>query len=429
MTAYDLAPLAARVAEERAVQVHYRTDGRDILENSPDGWEVSAPWLWWMGPGGPDDGEWWGEDGPWGTPPPGAEGSIYGLAALPAVTRCTSLICDTIGGAPWFVRSGWDRLPTPAWIEDPQALRIDGRVADPGRVTEVRLSAMEFWSQWILAALWLGDGFVYAPIRDESGAPRPPLWQLHPLMVKIEDGQYFANEIELEPGSIIHLRGAPPYFNGRGSGVLTRHGADLGLSVAVRRYAHSTFHSGIPAGYLKAQSAGMTKDQAMELRREWMKHHGRGRRSIAVLNSTVDFSPISVSPLDAELSKQREWGLRDIAIAFGVPAWFLGVPGDSSTYANVDSRMVELRTFTELPWTRRIESCLDAQFPHGTELKINLDALLRADTKSRMEAYKLALDMGVLTIDEIRALEDRPPISVANLTDMDPALPEMPVIR
>ena len=226
--------------------------------------------------------------------------------------------------------------------------------------------------------------------------------------MNVEDGRYWANDIELEPGSIIHLRGLPPYFHGRGTGVMVRHGADLGLSVAVRRYATSTFYSGVPAGYLKATAAGMTKDQAEDLRKQWLKHHGRGRRSIADLNATVDFNAISVSPIDAQLDKQREWGLRDIAIAFGVPAWFLGVPGDSSTYANVDSRMTELRIFTELPWTRRVESCLDAQFPHGTELKINLDATLRADTKSRMEAYKLALEMGILTRDEYAPLKTGP---------------------
>ena len=48
----------------------------------------------------------------------------------------------------------------------------------------------------------------------------------------------------------------------------------------------------------------------------------------------------------------------------------LGVPGDSSTYANVESRMIELRTFTLLPWQRRIESTLDAQLPKGTSLKV-----------------------------------------------------------
>ena len=69
--------------------------------------------------------------------------------------------------------------------------------------------------------------------------------------------------------------------------------------------------------------------------------------------------------MDAQLASTREWSLRDVAFAFGVPAYMLGVPGDSSTYANVESRMIELRTFTLLPWQRRIESTLDAQLPKG----------------------------------------------------------------
>ena len=42
------------------------------------------------------------------------------------------------------------------------------------------MSAVDFWCQWILAALWWGDGFVYVPVRDASGAPKPPLWQFNP---------------------------------------------------------------------------------------------------------------------------------------------------------------------------------------------------------------------------------------------------------
>ena len=99
--------------------------------------------------------------------------------------------------------------------------------------------------------------------------------------------------------------------------------------------------------------------------------------------------------MDAQLASTREWSLRDVALAFGVPAYMLGVPGDSSTYANVESRMIELRTFTLLPWQRRIESTLDAQLPKGTSLKVRSDGLLRADTSTRYSAYSAALDRRV----------------------------------
>jgi HK97 family phage portal protein len=104
----------------------------------------------------------------------------------------------------------------------------------------------------------------------------------------------------------------------------------------------------------------------------------------------------------------------------------LGVPGDSSTYANVESRMIELRTFTLLPWIRRIEACLDAQFPAGTEVKINTDSMLRADTATRYSAYTAALAGGWMTVDEIRALEDRPPLPEQVSTDPVDVMPAIP---
>jgi HK97 family phage portal protein len=352
-----------------------------------------------------------GQDPVYGNPPPGADDPA-GLTYLPAVARCTSLICDTIAGQPWQVfRDRFQQLDTPAWLEDPQALRIDGRVVDPGTVDDVRLSAVEFWAQWIAAALWWGDGYLYVPVRDEAGAPKPPLWQLRPMDVRIEADTYWVEDVPLPSGSVVHLRGKPPYWNGHGHGVISDHGADLGLAATVRSYASGVFTTGVPAGYLKSTQPNMNADQAQALKSAWLAQHGGSKRSIAVLNATTDFTPISISPIDAQLESAKTWTLRDVALAFGVPAYMLGVPGDSSTYANVESRMIEFRTFTLLPWQRRIESVLDAQLPRGTELKIRSDSLLRADTATRYNAHKTALEAGFLTVDEVRELEDRPPLA------------------
>jgi HK97 family phage portal protein len=406
--ASTLPPDPIRSPRER---VRTATDGRDVLVNTPDAWEIDEPWLWWLGPANGD-----GTGGPYGNPIPGAN-AWQAYATLPGVARCTSIICDTIAGLPWqVIRGEWERLPTPDWIADPQALRIDGRVVDPNTLATVRLSAVEFWSQWIQAALWLGDGYVYVPVRDAAGAPKPPVWQLHPDDVKIDAGAYWVGDIPLPADSIIHLRGPGPYIGGHGNGVLTNHALDLTLARTVRAYASGVFQTGVPAGYLKSTSPSMTPDQAQDLKAKWLAQHGGAARSIAVLNATTDFHPIAISPVDAQLSSSREWALRDIALAFGVPAYALGVPGDSATYANVESRMIELRTFTLLPWERRIESTIDAQFARGTSLRIRSDGLLRADTATRYKGYKDALDAGWLTVDEIRALEDRPPIESEAVT-------------
>lgn len=386
--------------------VRTATDGRDVLLNSPDGWEVDQPWLWFTGPQGGN-----GAGGPFGAPLTGDDPN--GLGTLPAVSRCTSIICDTIAGLPWKVYRGqYDELGAPDWIIDPQSSRIDGRVVSGTTPWDTRYSAVEFWANWIVAALWWGDGYLYVPVRDQNGAPKPPLWQLHPHDVKIDSatGTYHVGGVRLPSGSVIHLRGALPYRDGHGQGVLNVNGADLGLAATIRQYAASVFTSGVPAGYLRSSQPSMTQDQAVALKASWMAAHGNAKRSIAVLNSTTEFHPISISPVDAQLAGAREWGLRDIALAFGVPPYMLGVPGDSSTYANVVDRMIELRTFTLLPWIRKIESTLDSEFSRGTSLKIKSDALLRADTASRYAAYESALRAGWITIDEVRELEDRPPL-------------------
>jgi HK97 family phage portal protein len=391
-------------------RVRTATDGRDILLNDPDGWEVDQPWLWFMGPAG-------GGLGPYGNPLTN-DGPLFGPTSLPAVTRCTSLIADTIAGLPWHVMRGdYDMLPTPDWIGDPQATRVDGRVVGDGSALfDCRLSGMEFWSQWITAALWLGDGYVYVPVRDAAGAPKPPLWQLHPNDVTIDGGTYWVGDVPLPANSVLHLRGMVPYYSGHGRGVITVHGAELGLSTALRQYASGVFTSGVPAGYLKSSQPNMTEDAALKLKSAWLAQHGGNTRSIAVLNATTEFTPISISPVDAQLAATRDWALRDVALAFGVPAYMLGAPGDSSTYANVESRMTEFRTFTLLPWQRRIEETLSAQLPRGTVVHVVSEGLLRADTKARYETYKIGIEAGVLTADEARALEGRPPLGGEGVT-------------
>lgn len=423
---------AERVAMRKFL---YATDGRDIMANTPDGWEVGAPMVWWDGPAGGD-----GSGGPWGNPPPGADVNpwVYGAAAMPAVTRCTNLIASTIAGLPWRVQRDTEQLPVPPWIDDPQLLRPDGRLGRTALLQPARLSAVEFRTQWITSALWFGDGYIYAPVRDANGAPIPPLWLISPQRVRIDaGGNYYLPEtgslldysgdvlprVDFDPNELIHLRGNPPYLNGHGQGVITSAGPEMGLAATVRNYAYGQFKAGVPAGFLKVNAPNLTQEQSDALKQKWMAAHGSSRRSIAVLNATTDFTPIGISPLDAQLSDAREWSLRDTAMAFGVPQWFLGVASKDDTYTNVESRFIELRTYSLLPWIRRIEACLDAEFPMGTDLRVSTAGLERGDTTTRYANYTAGLSGGWLTIPEIREAEGLPPLDESELPEQAPADP------
>ena len=321
----------------------HATDGRDVLFNSPDGWEVEQPWLWWLGPNGTGTG-----GGPFGHPIPGAT-PIGGARRHPrrapgdrpdrrhdrhpALARLPRL--DRAAADPAV-----DRRP-------PGASASTAGSSTPPSLNETRQSQVDIWGQWILSALWWGDGFIYVPSRDVDGAPKPPLWVLHPDDVELRDGRYWVADVRLDPGEIIHLRGQHPIVDGRGTGVLTRFATELGAVTALRSYVAGAFTAGVPAGYLKTSQPNVTQEQADTLKQRWMTQHG-GRRSIAVLNSTTEFHPLTWSPVDTEAADFSRLTLSQIALMFGLPAGMLGGPtGD--TLDLLDERDADARAVPAHP--------------------------------------------------------------------------------
>jgi HK97 family phage portal protein len=176
-----------------------------------------------------------------------------------------------------------------------------------------------------------------------------------------------------------------------------------------------------PSGYLKVNAPELTKPKAKTLQDDWEAAHGGYRRRVAVLNATTEFHKLQLDPVALELAKMRDYSTLDIALVFGVPPYMLGLTAASDTYANVESRMIELAQFTLYPWARRAESTHDAELPAGTDMRINMAGLLRADTLTRYQAHKIAYDAEFLTTDEIRELEDRPPMAAQVAIEADNA--------
>jgi HK97 family phage portal protein len=391
----------------RAGRILTATDyGRDVLINSPSGWEVEQPWLWWV-----DADDTPPTDYGFGNPIPGAERRPW-VGALPAVARCRSLIADTLAGMPWQVYRGRERLATPDWIFDPQALRHDMRVTPT--VQDVRLSAVEFWSAMIVSALDLGEGVVYVPARDATGAPLPPLFLLNPSDLDVHDGAYWVQDVRLGPDEIIVVRNRVWPGKYRGIGVLDQFAADLGLGEKLRSYAASMLGRGIPSGYLKVTAPDLSQDEADKLRARWMRAHGGSMRKIAVLNATTEFHPLQLDPQALQLVELMRLSAWEICLLYGVPPYRLGISmGYNNTYANIESAGIDFVADCLMKWARRIESAFDAMLPRGTSMKINLDQLRRADTKTRYESYQVGIAGGWLTIDEVRELEDLPPMNAA----------------
>ena len=409
----------------------YARTGLDFLVNSPDGFPSDYPPGW--PPGTP---LWWnGLDSGGGAYPIGPNGPFAsGVGAVPAVVRATALITGPITSAPFRAMAGTTQADEPRWLTDPMLLRPDARY--PGAVLpEVRqLPRSLFWSEWVRSAIWWGVG-GFLCTEDASGQPVPgSMWNISRGLLSTErddrgalcwvlgeangtervvfdrDGRATIGPVRYR---VVVLRNphSPVDVDGNSQGVFAMAPGVFGLAGQIDSYAQGTFRTGVPAGYLKVQTPGLTPEAAQKLRSGWMAAHGGDRRSIAVLNATTEFQPLQLSPVDAALDSVKRLNLADVAFAFGLDPMTLGAGlQNSATYTNLRDAWANHRDFGLAPWTAAVEDTLSALMPGTQSVRVNLDGFANPTPAERFSAWKVALDAGIVTKEEVRAAEGLPPL-------------------
>lgn len=355
---------------------------------------------------------WWSRpaDGAFNVVDFGGDAGALGFAGI---GRGVALIADTLAGVPRRVyRGDVDQVSTPAWIADPGGAYLMPGGAGPGSLTP-----FDFYSQVFVSLLLLGNAYVWADRRGFDGAPTPPLHVINPELVHVEHvgdrvAGYRIGGFEFDASDILHVRARTLPGSPIGMGIVEQYRATLAGMGALRAYSASTFGSGgVPAGILKSDAPDLTQAEADRLKAAWMAAHGSGRRSVAVLNATTNFVPLSLPPEDAQFLGTQQFSLLEQALMVGVPPSFVGATsGDSMTYSNIESRFIELGRFSLLPWARRVEDAFERYLPRGQRVRFVLDGLYRSDTKTRYEAHAVAIGAGFLTVDEVRELENLAPL-------------------
>jgi phage portal protein BeeE len=93
----------------------------------------------------------------------------------------------------------------------------------------------------------------------------------------------------------------------------------------------------------------------------------------------------------------------------GIPAYFIDAPtGSSMTYANASTARQTLLDFSLLPLMNSISSSLSMPdfTPSTQRVEFDLKAYLRGSEKERAEIYKILSDIGAITVEEIRQMEE-----------------------
>ena len=363
-----------------------------------------------------------------GLSPPYTSTDQTSAMKLSTVSRCIDILSDSIGKMPFYVYDAYSRervehpvaellsvRPNP-W-QTPFTMRKQmeaERVSRGNGIAWIRrdrssLQPLEIvpipWGKWSIRLL--ADGY--------------PLYQLeHP---------FTGEAISCGRMDVIHVIAFTR--NGyKGIGYLERAEEVIRTGRAAQEYSSSYYQNGgQPSGILRTESdlAGNVKvtdpdgtertiSKKDRIREEWEKRHAgpANAQRIAVLDLGLDYKPLSISNRDAQFVEQSALSVEDLARFFGVPLYKL--QAGKQSYSSNEQNAIEYVVGTLHPnaviWEQELYYKLlsPQDIARGLRIHGNLMGELRGDFQSRGAWYKDMRESGVLSVNDIRELEDMPDV-------------------
>ena len=220
-------------------------------------------------------------------------------------------------------------------------------------------------------------------------------------------GEY--KTVRLTPADVLHIPGLG--FDGLvGYSPIAMARNAIGLAQATEDYGASFFANGAaPGGVL--EHPGTIKDPS-RVRESWQQTFGGAKNGnkVAVLEEGMKYTPISVSPEQAQFLETRKFQLNEVARIFRIPPHMIG-DLEKSSFSNIEQQSLEFVKYTLDPWVIRWEQAITKTLLSAREkqqlfVKFNVEGLLRGDYQSRMEGYAVARQNGWMSANDIRELEN-----------------------
>ena len=217
------------------------------------------------------------------------------------------------------------------------------------------------------------------------------------------------NTVILKPSDVLHIPGLG--FDGLvGYSPIAMAKNAIGMAIACEEFGAKFFANGAaPSGVL--EHPGTIKDPS-RVRDAWQSQFGGSSNSgkVAVLEEGMKYTPISISPEQAQFLETRKFQINEIARIFRVPPHMVG-DLEKSSFSNIEQQSLEFVKYTLDPWVIRWEQSIQrALLSHDEKAvyfaKFNLEGLLRGDYQSRMNGYAIGRQNGWMSANDIRELEN-----------------------
>lgn len=326
--------------------------------------------------------------------------------SVPAVFRAVNLIANTIGMLTLNVfRNGekLDPLDRPRLVVRP----------DPDRTPR------DFFRETAFSMAAYGEAWWWIPRRDTDQSALSLMCVPPPLIsVTKEPGSRYPvirwGQRDMPRKDMVQIVLSRVPGELRGTGPLQACGAAMSVAVESQRWAAKVYASPRPSVHLNSEPE-LEDDEAKELKAKYYE-------AIATDDVFVSSGPLTLKEFGqtdqaGELLTARLGSVGDVARAYGIPGPILefGMEGSSIVYSNREALITALfKQCLQPDYLEPMEQAMSDLLTRSHTARFSLDDQLRADIKTRFEAWGIGIDKGFLTVNEARSREGLAPGDIEN---------------
>lgn len=326
---------------------------------------------------------------------------------LSAVWACVKLLAETVSSLPINVYKKTENGRKLANNHE-LSLLLNGKV-------NRYQTKVEFFETVLLNLITSGNAYCLKQKIGDRLVGLLPLMSAQMETVLLADGsvvhQYTdgANVTVYAQDSIWHLKLM-------GNGIIGMSPLDyqrntLGIAQAAEGAVTKIYRNGAKPSGVLSMDKFLTTDQRTMIRNNFANLTEGTNDRLMVLEGGMKFDAVSLSPQDIELLESRKFQIAEICRWYGVPSVMVNDTSSSTVWGSGIEQIVQgFYKLTLRPIIEKIEASMlcnlmTASEAQRYEVEFNFDALLRADSKTRYEGYRMAIYGGMMKPNEARRME------------------------
>lgn len=343
---------------------------------------------------------------------------LYALLAKDSITPEQALEIPAFSSAVDFIAETVSMLPVKLYCENTENGTTE-EITDDKRLFLLNdeangIMGADIAKQAVLRdMLTYGSGFIYAE-RDHFGEIAA-LYHVKKADVSVmSNGKPIHKDFNILVGSkryepwnfVILTRGSSDGVTGVGA--VEQHKTLLSAMYFLIKFESALAKKGgAKKGFLESEHT--LTEQAMEkLRQAWRNLYSTDGDNMMILNNGLKYVDSASTSVEMQLNESIQTNSALITQIFKLS------PSVLSGQCNTQEYMSAIRTAV-LPVVEQFQSALNRSLLREDEkgykyFVLDTTELLKGDTLSRYQAYEIALRNNFLQLDEVRYMEDKPPI-------------------